>query len=116
MSTFTTVPISLGGARVAGTDIDQLLHSIGEASANDGCTALFGLLLNAQQVLAQVQADRARAATHRESALSATYHTLNDAGQEWLIGFARQLQKGFPRQRVTLTLARSARPEVCNER
>jgi len=105
-----------GAARIAGIDIDQLLSSIGEASANDGSTALFGLLLNAQQVLAQVQADRARTATHRESALSATYHTLNDAGQEWLIGFARQLQKGFPRQRVALTLARSTRLEVCDER
>jgi hypothetical protein len=116
MSTFTTVPVCQGGARVAGTDVDQLLRSIGEASAKDGSTALFGLLLSAQQVLAQVQADRTRAATQRESALSATYHTLNDAGQEWLIGFARQLQKGFPRQRVTLSLARSARLEVCNER
>jgi hypothetical protein len=109
MNTFTTVPVIQGTAGIAGIDIDQLLRSIGEASANDGSTALFGLLLSAQQVLAQVQADRARSATQRESALSATYHTLNDAGQEWLIGFARQLQKGFPRQRVTLTLARSGR-------
>lgn len=108
MNTLTTVPISLGAARVAGIDVGQLLSAIGEASANDSSTALFGLLLNAQQVLTQVQADRARSATQRESALSATYHTLNDAGQEWLIGFARQLQKSFPRQRVTLSLARSA--------
>jgi hypothetical protein len=108
MTTLITVPVSQRAARIAGIDVGQLLSAIGEASANDGSTALFGLLLSAQQVLAQVQADRARAATQRESALSATYHTLNDAGQEWLIGFARQLQKGFPRQRVTLTLARSA--------
>jgi hypothetical protein len=92
--------------RIAGIDIDKLLCSIGEASANDGSTALFGLLLSAQQVLAQVQADRARSATQRESALSATYHTLNDAGQEWLIGFARQLQEGFPRQRAALTVVK----------
>jgi hypothetical protein len=109
MTTLPTAPATAGTARIAGIDVAELLHSIGEASANDGSTALFGLLLNAQQVLAQVQADRARSATQRESALSATYHTLNDVGQEWLIGFARQLQKGFPRQRVTLTLARSGR-------
>ena len=116
MTKLSTVPATAGAARIADIDIDQLLRSICEASANDDSTALFGLLLNAQQVLAQVQADRARPATSRESALSATYHTLNDAGQEWLIGFARQLQKGFSRQRVALTLAQSARTEVCDER
>jgi hypothetical protein len=109
MNTLSTVPAIAGSARIDGIDVARLLHDIGEASASDSNTALFGLLLGAQQVLAQVQADRARSATERESALSATYHTLNDAGQEWLIGFARQLQKGFPRQRVTLTLAQSGR-------
>jgi hypothetical protein len=112
MTTLSTVPATAGTARIAGIDIDQLLRSIGEASANDGSTALFGLLLSAQQVLAQVQASRARAATQREAALSATYHTLNDAGQEWLIGMARQLQRGFPRQRVALAVVKTDRGGV----
>lgn len=42
-------------ARVDRIDVAQLLHAIGEASANDSSTALFGLLLSAQEVLAQVQ-------------------------------------------------------------
>ena len=116
MTKLSTVPATAGAARVAGIDIDQLLRSIGEASADDDSTALFGLLLDAQQVLAQVQADRARAATQREATLSATYHTLNDTGRGYLLGMARQLQKSFPRQHVTLALARSTRPEVCDER
>lgn len=116
MITLSTVPATAGAVRIAGIDIDQLLRSIGEASVNDDSTALFGLLLNAQHVLAQVQTDRARAAIQREAALSAMYHTLNDAGRDYLLGMARQLQKSFPRQRVTLALARSPRPEVCDER
>ena len=109
MTMLSTVPATAGTSRIAGNDIARLLHAIGEASANDSPTALFGLLLSAQQVLAQVQADRARSTTQRESALSATYHTLNDAGQDWLIGFAMQLQKRFTRQRAALTLVQSGR-------
>jgi hypothetical protein len=109
MTMLITVQANRGIARVDGIDVAQLLHAIGEASAKDSSTALFGLLLRAQQVLAQVQAGGVLATTQREVALSATYHALNDAGQDWLIGFARQLQKGFPRQRVALTLVQLGR-------
>ena len=104
MTTLFTVPATAGAVRVAGIDVDQLLRDIGEASVEGSSTALFGLLLSAQQVLAQVQADGVRAATQRESALMATYHTMNDNGQDRLVSFARHLQKRFPRQRSALTL------------
>jgi hypothetical protein len=109
MTTFTTVPVSPGATHVAGIDVDQLLRAIGESSAKDSSTVLFGLLLSAQRVLAQVQDGGVCATTQRESALWATYHTLNDAGQDWLVGFAMQLQKRFARQRAALTLVQSGR-------
>lgn len=57
MTTLITVPVSQEAARIAGIDVDQLLRDIGEASANDSSTALFGLLLTAQRVLLQAGAD-----------------------------------------------------------
>jgi hypothetical protein len=104
MSTLSTVPATAGIARIAGVDIDQLLRDIGEASAQDSSTALFGLLLSAQQVLAQVQVDRAYVTTQCELSLLVMYRALNGTGRDYLIGMARQFQKSFPRQRTALTL------------
>jgi len=71
MTTFTTAPVSPGTARIAGIDVDQLLHDIGEASAQGSSTALFGLLLSAQRVLVQVSADvRPKPAETRTDAVS----------------------------------------------
>jgi len=71
MTTFTTAPISPGAARIAGIDVDQLLHDIGEASAQGSSTALFGLLLSAQRVLVQVSAGvRPKPAETRMDAVS----------------------------------------------
>lgn len=111
MTTLFTVPATVGAARVAGIDIDRLLRSIGEASANDSSTALFGLLLSAQHVLAQVQAGSLAIRTPHEAALSATYHAMSDTGQDRLVSYARQLQKRFPRQRAALTLVSTSSEE-----
>lgn len=109
MSVLSTVPATTRADRIAGIDVDRLLHDIGEASANDSSTALFGLLLNAMQVVAQMQAGGVRVTTQRETALNATYHAMNDDGQDRLVGYARQLQKHFPRQHAALTLVRNDR-------
>jgi hypothetical protein len=104
MTTLSTAPATTGAARVAGIDVDQLLRSIGEASANDSSTALFGLLLSAHQALAQIQTGTPTVQTPRGLALTATYLAMSDDGQDRLVGYARQLQKRFPRQRTSLTL------------
>ena len=109
MSTLSTVPATAGTARIAGIDVGQLLRDIGEASANDSSTALFGLLLSAQQVLAQVQADRAHVTTQCESSLLVMYRALNGTGRDYLIGMARQFQKSFPRRCTALMLVHSGR-------
>lgn len=104
MSMLSTIPATTGTDRIAGIDVAKLLRDIGETSANDSSTALFGLLLSAQHVLTQVQAGSLATRTPREAALSATYHAMSDTGQDRLVSYARQLQKRFPRQRATLTL------------
>lgn len=42
-------------SHIDGIDVEQLLREIGEASARTNAVALFGLLLSAQRVLAQMQ-------------------------------------------------------------
>ncbi|MFJ1467725.1 hypothetical protein [Massilia orientalis] len=111
MSMLSTIPATTGTDRIAGIDVAKLLRDIGEASANDSSTALFGLLLSAQQVLTQVQASSPTIRTPREDALSATYHAMNDNGQDRLVSYARHLQKRFSRQRATLTLVPTSSQE-----
>lgn len=54
MRTFTTTSANAGPMRIDGIDVGRLLRDIGEASANTAAVDLFGLLLGAQRVLAQV--------------------------------------------------------------
>lgn len=105
MNTRHLQSVGVAGPRIDGIDVAQLLRDLGEASAKDGSIELFRLLLSAQQVLAQVQAGAAAIQTLHEGALSATYHAMSDDGQDRLVSYAKQLQKGFPRQRANLTFA-----------
>ena len=101
-----TAPINYHAAptaRVAGVDVAQLLGAIGEASANDSSTALFGLLLGAQAVLAQVQAGTGPS-TPGEAALLAAYRAMSDHARSEVIAAARAGAEQFPRQRPALTL------------
>ena len=54
MIMLSTVPATAGIARIAGIDVVELLHDIGEASACTSPIGLFRLCLSAQRVLVQV--------------------------------------------------------------
>ncbi|WP_296946820.1 hypothetical protein [uncultured Massilia sp.] len=103
MTTFRTVPGSQGAERITGFDVDQLLRSIGKACANDGSTALFGLLLGAQQILGQVKADSRRAVTLDEVALLSAYRAMSDHARREVITAARASAERYPRHGSCLT-------------
>lgn len=104
MSMLSTILATTGTDRVAGIDVAKLLRDIGEASANNSSTALFGLLLSAQQVLAQVQADSGRAVTLDEAALLSAYRAMSDRAQREVIAAARAGAQQFPHRPSGLIL------------
>lgn len=104
MSMPSTIPATTGTERVAGIDVAKLLRDIGEASANNSSTALFGLLLSAQQVLAQVQADSGRAVTLDEAGLLSAYRAMSDQAQREVVTAARAGAQQFPRRQSGLIL------------
>lgn len=55
------MPRQDGVQRVDGVDVTQLLHDIGEASAQESSVELFRLCLGAQRVLQQMVGDRRQA-------------------------------------------------------
>lgn len=105
--------ITLATAKPAGTDNDvaQLLHDIGEVSANSNPVELFRLCLEAQRVLTNAQTGGVGIPAAAEAVLLASYREMAVDGQARLVGFARQLQGRFPRQRTALTLVRSGQAQ-----
>jgi len=94
------------GPHIDGIDVAQLLHDLGEASAASSAVDLFGLCLNAQRVLARIDADAAnpRKGSVGEAVLMATYRAMDDDGRDRLVSFSGHLQKRFPRPLPVLTL------------
>lgn len=104
MTTLSTISAKPGITRIAGIDVDQLLHDIGDASAKDSAAELFGLLPSAQRVLVAVQADSDCAATPAEAKLLAMYRATNDGGRRDTLLAVEALARVSPRQRPALKL------------
>jgi hypothetical protein len=103
MNMLSTFCATKAADRIAGVDIDQLLRSIGEASANESSTVLFGLLLSAQEVLAQAYAN-GRLLTSAERTLLTTYRGMNDHARGQIIMAALTGTEHSPRQCPDLAL------------
>lgn len=73
---------------IAGADVVRLLRDIGEASANDNSTELFGLLLGAQGVLSTTTPD--------EVALLDAYRRMEASARRDMLGVIESVAEQFP--------------------
>lgn len=93
---------------ISGVNVAQLLRDIDEASAGTNPVELFRLCLDAQRVLAQVQAGNT---TTDEAKLLAAYRASDDDSRHFLQSAAQTLAQDFKRQRAHLMLVQSGQVE-----